>query len=84
MSLFERDNTPFVEIQPETMAIHYWGNSWVKTYEERFREMHRHMLSFEEHMQQDMNKLQEEVLCLREQLERREDTALLHNSPQSQ
>lgn len=35
-----KKKAPFVELQPETMAVHYWGNSWVKSNEERFREMH--------------------------------------------
>jgi mannosyltransferase OCH1-like enzyme len=69
VTLFKQDNTPFVELQPETMAVHYWGNSWVKSNEERLREMHRHIISFEERMQNDVNQLQDEVTYLRKQVE---------------
>ncbi len=37
----------FTELQPETMAIHYWGNSWLKSNEERLREMYRQVIALQ-------------------------------------
>ena len=68
-SLFEKERPAFVELQPETMAVHYWGNSWVKSNEERFREMHRDLLSLESQMEQSRAKLEEEITELRKQVE---------------
>lgn len=52
-TLHLRETAPFAEIQPETMAIHYWGNSWVKSNEERFRDMHKQIVE----LQQEVDKI---------------------------
>ncbi|MBS0656452.1 MAG: hypothetical protein JSR46_11800 [Verrucomicrobia bacterium] len=54
----DRKIAPFIEIQPETMAVHYWGNSWVKSGEERLREMHCVMVQ----LQKQVDELKEEIM----------------------
>lgn len=61
---FGKEKAPFVEIRPETMAVHYWGNSWVKSYEERLREMYRHMMQGQTEMQQKIALLEERLALL--------------------
>lgn len=58
LSYFGREKTPFVEIRPETMAVHYWGNSWVKSSEERLREMYKHLMRLEERVNQLNDQIQ--------------------------
>lgn len=53
----DKKTIPFIEVQPETMSVHYWGNSWVKSGEERLREMHCGML----HLQRQVDELKEEL-----------------------
>ncbi len=59
---------PFAELQPETMAIHYWGHSWVKSYEERFRDMHKQMVEMQKEFKDELITLQAEVDTLKGQL----------------
>ncbi len=59
--------TPFVELQPETMAIHYWGNSWVKSSEERFRDMHKQIVEMQKEFKQEIIALQAELDTLKAQ-----------------
>lgn len=61
-------SAPFVEIQPETMAIHYWGNSWVKTNAERFRDMHKQMVEIQKEFKIEIAALQAEVDSLKGKL----------------
>lgn len=68
LSLRLRDSTPFAEVQPETMAIHYWGNSWVKSNEERFRDMHRQLVELQNEFKNEIDILQGEVNSLKGQL----------------
>ncbi len=63
-----RPNVPFVEIQPETMAIHYWGHSWVKSNEERFRDMHKQIVEMQKEFNNEINTLQGQVESLKGQL----------------
>ena len=48
---------PFTQLQPETMAIHYWGNNWLKSNEERLRELYQQVMD-----------LQQQVASLRSEL----------------
>jgi len=57
----KKEEMPFVEIKPETMAVHYWGNSWVKSHEERIKEMYRHLCHFEDRTEQKLFELQEQI-----------------------
>lgn len=69
LSAFQiRQAAPFVEIQPETMAIHYWGNSWVKTNAERFRDMHKQIVEMQTEFKNEIASLQIEVDNLRQKL----------------
>lgn len=67
VSLFRSTEEPFAELQPETMAVHYWGNSWVKSNEERFREMYQQILCLNaqvEALKAEVEKLkQNEQVC---------------------
>ncbi|MCE5294224.1 MAG: hypothetical protein LLF94_06380 [Chlamydiales bacterium] len=65
-----RDPQPFVEIQPETMAIHYWGHSWVKSNDERFRDMHKQIVEMQKDFKNEIVILQNEVDSLRGKLAR--------------
>lgn len=65
LSCFRDDKTPFVDIRPETMAVHYWGNSWIKSYEERLREMYRHMMAGQVQIQEKIMQLEENIEALR-------------------
>jgi hypothetical protein len=56
---------PFAEIQPETMAIHYWGNSWVKSNEERFRDLHKQIIEMQREMRAEIDTLKKELDSLR-------------------
>ncbi len=60
-----RKPTPFAEIQPETMAIHYWGHSWVKTYEERFRDMHKQIVEMQRDFKNEIDVMQTEIDTLK-------------------
>lgn len=57
---------PFAELQPETMAVHYWGNSWVKGTDERFREMHRGIV--------DLQAQVDDLRCQIQELRKKEET----------
>ncbi len=59
--------TYFVEVQPETMAIHYWGNSWVKSSEERFRDMHKQIVEMQREFREEIIALQAELDSLKAQ-----------------
>lgn len=59
---------PFVEIQPETMAIHYWGNSWVKTNAERFRDMHKQIVEMQNEFKSEVAALKIEIDSLKDKL----------------
>ncbi len=63
-----RKPVPFVEIQPETMAIHYWGHSWVKSHEERFRDMHKQIVELQKEFNVEISTLQAQVANLKGQL----------------
>lgn len=60
---------PFVELQPETMAIHYWGNSWVKSNEERMREMYRHLMSTQADFKREIGELQEKIIAMQAEIQ---------------
>ena len=60
-----RKPTPFAEIRPETMAIHYWGHSWVKTYEERFRDMHKQIVEMQRDFKTEIDTMQTEIDLLK-------------------
>jgi len=71
MSAFNlRKPVPFVEIQPETMAIHFWGNSWIKSHEERFREMYRQIIKLQGDLKHEVKTLQNQINGLNEKLEK--------------
>jgi hypothetical protein len=38
---------PFTQLQPETMAVHYWGNNWLKSNEERLRELYQQVMELQ-------------------------------------
>lgn len=74
MSAFNlRKPAPFVEIQPETMAIHFWGNSWIKSHEERFREMYRQIIKLQTDFKKEVQSLQGQIDGLKRNQERDTD-----------
>ena len=69
LSCFGKEKAPFVEIRPETMAVHYWGNSWVKSNEERLREMYKHLLQLEEQTRQNIQRLDQRLAELNDKMQ---------------
>ncbi len=63
-----RQPIPFVEVQPETMAIHYWGNSWVKSHDERFKDMHKQIVECQREFENEISSLRTEVDYLKGKL----------------
>lgn len=59
---------PFVELQPETMAVHYWGNSWVKSNEERMREMYRHVVNMQADFKREIGAMQVQIADLQAEI----------------
>jgi hypothetical protein len=58
LSCFKTEKVePFTQLQPETMAIHYWGNSWLKSNEERLRELYLQVME----LQQQVAELRSEL-----------------------
>jgi len=75
-TFLERNNLksprPFSRVMPESLAVHYWGNSWLPTRADLLKDMQKQM----DLVRRDMYAMQKKMRALENEAEKRNSTSL--------